>query len=510
MFKLNVISEHKNTVIEYDASHNNCLSDILRNNNILINTACGGHGICKKCLVTISDTHGTKDVLACKYIPDSDLSVYIVSEPSKDSLEKSSYYTSDKPTVFSKIYAAADIGSTGITICLCNDSSVIASTSFTNPTTAYGADVMSRISASLSGHGSEMSVTLRKSIYTHIMLLLEKYHISTDKLCRIVLSANNVMQHILLNLNTSSIASYPFTSKYTSFGISSFRQIFDKKTIPDGTDCDCHADIYIIPSFSAFIGGDIISGLYSKDIHASSDTFLFIDLGTNAEMVIGNSSHMLCTSAAAGPAFEASGLSCGCAYIPGAIYDLNIKRSYISYKTVNDIIPTGICGSGALLLLSELIKSGFVDSYGTLCENYIDCGFPVTKSPGHIIKITQADIRNIQLAIAAIKAGIDILLREYNVTANDIKHVYVSGSFGSSLDFDRLTNLNIFPKEWITSDIISVLGNTSLSGAVKYAHEISDKTPDFRNITCHMDELILAEHPLFNETYLSAINFTQL
>ena len=499
MNKINIISEYNNTVIEYDKSHNRCLSDILRSNNIIINTSCGGHGICKKCLVKIADSHGARKVLSCNYIPDSDLTVYIESKHSEEKSEE--IFSNTAP---SKIYAAVDIGSTGITICLCDDFSVIAYSSFTNPTTAYGADIMSRISAASAGLGNEMSLLLRKSIYNIIISLLDKCHLSAESLCRVVLSANNVMQHILLNLDMQSLASYPFVSENTSFDVYPFNQLF----ATDNTDCN--ADVFIIPSFSSFIGGDIVSGIYSKNIHKTNNTFLFIDLGTNAEMVVGNSSHMLCTSAAAGPAFEASGLSCGCAYIPGAIYDISINRSRVSYKTVNDVIPTGICGSGALLLLSEFINCGYVDSHGTFTDEYIDTGFIIAKSPGSVIKITQADIRNIQLAIAAIKTGINILLREYGTTSDKISHVYVSGIFGSSLDFNRLKKLCLFPEEWIDAGIISILGNTSLAGAIKCAHEISEVSPDFTDITNRMQELILAEHALFNETYMSAIDFNDI
>ena len=498
MNTIHIISDYNDTVIEYDKSHNRCLSDILRNNNVLVNTTCGGHGICKKCLVKITDSCGTSKVLACKYIPDSDLTVYIESKHSEENSKIN--FTN---TVSSKIYAAVDIGSTGITICLCDDSEIIASSSYTNPTTAYGADVMSRISADCAGHGNEMSLLLRRSIYSHIYGLLEKIHIAADRLCRVVLSANNVMQHILLNLNMQSLASYPFDSENTSFDVYSFNKFFD-------CNMSCPAEVFIIPSFSSFIGGDIVSGIYSKNIHKSDNTFLFIDLGTNAEMVVGNSSHMLCTSAAAGPAFEASGLSCGCTYIPGAIYDTSINRSRVSYKTVNDVLPTGVCGSGALLLLSELINCGYVDSHGTFTDEYIDTGFTIAKAPGSVIKITQADIRNIQLAIAAIKTGINILLREYGITSDKINHVYVSGSFGSSLDFNRLKKLCLFPEEWIDSGIISVLDNTSLAGAVKCAREMSEVFPDFSDITNRMQELILAEHPLFNDTYMSAIDFNDI
>ena len=227
--------------------------------------------------------------------------------------------------------------------------------------------------------------------------------------------------------------------------------------------------VTLIPSISAFIGGDIVSGLYYLSTKDKTAPYLFLDLGTNAEIALVLKDRILCTSTAAGPAFEGTNISCGCAHIPGAIYSIEIKRPRNKYKTINNKIPVGVCGSGILSLYSELISKQLVDSFGMLSNEYFDTGFQITTTPSGSLTITQKDIRQIQLAIAAIKTGIDLLIQKSYLSINDIHHVYLSGSFGSSLDLTTLSNINLFPKDWIQKEkLIEPLGNSSLKGAISY------------------------------------------
>lgn len=575
MRTITVNYNYKNIQLAYDPEAGETLSNILIKNNIYINTACGGNGTCGKCAVEISDGTDTFTELACKYYPTSNITI-TPENPEADENRKveenpkpyaepagsngSAGAVADSVGVSAGACAgstdscsgsagavsiSADIGSTSISICINKDDATADSYTFAyptitfpNPTIPYGADVISRIHASMSGKSEDLRSLLCTGINDAVMLLLKKNRISPASLSRVVISCNNTMQHILLGLDCAPLSAYPFSSQNKIFDVMHYNSVFNSghafgpRDSRDSFMDGCAADVYIIPSFSAFIGGDIVSGLYSLNLHRSKKAFLFLDLGTNAEMVIGNGSRMLCTSAAAGPAFEASSLSCGCACAPGAIYDITLSKTGhaksghgpygishgscgvshgpcgIRYKTIQNKLPVGICGSGILKLISQMLDTGLIDSYGTLAPEYADEGFAIAKAPRKNIILTQKDIRELQLAISAIRTGIDILLDSAGMSASDIETVYVSGSFGSALDFHDIKNLNILKHEWLQSPhtVISA-GNTSLNGAVKYAHDTqADSVID--SIISGLDEIVLAGHDAFNTLFMDNINFT--
>lgn len=505
MQTITALIKSKKYIINYNPAEKKSLSRILMDNNIILNTACGECGVCKKCKVILCDAENNSSVCACTFFPETDINItipassllpsFFISDITKD-VKNISHITE-------QVYASADIGSTSMTICIHNGSKILLNTTLSNPTCIWGSDIISRIRASLNGNAEDLSSALKDSINTTVMRLLKCLNIPFSRLRKFTISCNNTMQYILLGLDCTSISAYPFASEHLRFNVMSYNELF--------CETEFNASVSIIPSYGAFIGGDIISGLYSLDILNTDETFMLLDLGTNAEMVIGNSKHMLCTSAASGPAFEAGGLSCGCAYTDGAIDTVNLTKRgskiHVSYTTAGGKIPAGICGSGVLSLISQLITLRVVDTFGTLSEEYIDNGFLISRARGKNIVLTQNDIRQLQLAISAIKSGIQILLSEYNASASDINKVYISGSFGAALDFNMLKNLHILPDEWTdANDVIVASGNTSLSGAVKYSYALE---PDeyIDTIISKLSELHLSNHPDFNELFIKNINF---
>ena len=339
----------KNSIftIEYDSDESKSLSDILKSNGIVLNTSCGGNSYCGKCLVNI-DSY-PEPVKACSIYPNNNISVII---PDNSLIPSGSFVCNPVSTnsISSKIYAAIDIGSTSITVCITDGINIIDSDTFFNSTIKYGSDIISRILASNNGACNELSTLLNEDINSALNKLLMRNKTDKSKLIQIIISCNNTMQHLLLGLDTNGLASYPFTPFKTSFET-------DNNQI-------------IIPSFSAFIGGDIMSGLYSIDALNLDCNFLLLDLGTNAEMVLGTNGRLLCTSAAAGPAFEASSLSCGTAAVAGAINHITLKKLGSKYKseysTIGNKLPVGICGSGVLELIASLLDNGIISHF--LCQ----------------------------------------------------------------------------------------------------------------------------------------------
>lgn len=500
MSSITVIYGGNTLVIPYEPEDNSTLSDILYNNGIIINTVCGGAGFCGKCTV---DVDGTAQK-ACSYRPSGDITVNIPNsslsniQPAGTGISNKesgiSYSRTDAGSYASALSIAIDIGSTSVSIALINmaggSTEIIDIATIFNPTINYGTDIISRAQASVNGKKGLLSSILTDTLESEAKKLITANHLDTGSVKNIYISCNTTMQHLLLGLDCTGILTYPFTPAQ-----------FEHSLIYKGIR------VFIIPSFSTFVGGDIVSGLYylSADRH---NRYILLDLGTNAEMVLVDGNRMFCTSAAAGPAFEGASISCGCAYIKGAVKNVSIRRKpnknsfSISYKTIDNKLPCGVCGSGIMDIYAQLITNNIIDEHKTFTEQYIDSGFEIAKSTNGPIVITQNDIRQVQLAVSAIKTGIDILLLRSGLIPSDIERVYISGSFGKSLNPETLKNIRLMPQEFINPDILEFSGNTSLYGAIKAAfnHCTHDITA---HITGTCTEIELANDSEFNRLFIS-------
>ena len=239
----------------------------------------------------------------------------------------------------------------------------------------------------------------------------------------------------------------------------------------------------------------------------SLEKFFFLDLGTNGEMAFYDGKDLKVTSTAAGPVFEAGGINCGVASIPGAIDHVKIEGAdhRVTISTIGGAEPIGICGTGVMEAVSELVRTGLVDETGLLADEYFDKGFPLTKD-GRIM-LTQQDIRNVQLAKAAIYTGAKALL-EGEVPDK----VYISGGFGSKISQENVEELQMFPKDF-NGKIIAV-GNSALKGAAEYTACVlsgweseADAAAGLDLITEKAQLTELATMDSFDEDYINAMNF---
>lgn len=486
-------------------SQNNCISnisyaendhlsllEILSEHGFQLNSPCGGNGYCNKCIVTVNG----KQTKSCTYIPNGDICVTLPSSPDSDNTfsiaDISSKNNTDSDPIIhtadSTTYSVAiDLGSTSVSIAVVS-TKIIDECTIKNPSSIYGSDIISRAQSCVNGKKEIVAKLLVTSLENEITRLMKKNNLDISNLNSIYIAANTAMQLMLLSLDCSEILTYPFK-------INEYTHSFIYKNHP----------VYIIPSFSAFVGGDIVSGLYYLS-PVQYKNYLFIDIGTNAEIVLSTHNKLYCTSAAAGPAFEGANISCGTAYVSGAINNASIiptpNSDYkITYKTIDNKLPCGICGTGILDIYSQMIKHGIIDKFKTLSEKYIDNGFKIAHSVNGNIIITQNDIRQIQLALSAIHTAIEILLSKAELSANEIEKIYISGSFGSALTPETLASINIFPFKILNSDLISFSGNTSLLGAIKAAtHKQSPE--QFKNIINSCTEITLANEPDFNDLFL--------
>ncbi|MFW5676219.1 MAG: ASKHA domain-containing protein, partial [Acetivibrio ethanolgignens] len=261
-----------------------------------------------------------------------------------------------------------------------------------------------------------------------------------------------------------------------------------------------------LPGVSAFIGGDILSGLLSLDADAWEKPCLLLDLGTNAEMVLGTRKQLLSASAAAGPALEGGGISCGIGGIKGAICHINLDKAP-SFQTIDYGRPLGICGTGILDLTAELLSHNYLDETGLLSEPYFSEGYPVTKAYGgqRAITFTQSDVRQIQMAKSAVCTGIELLCQEAGILAREIEHVYLAGTLGTKIVPENAARIGLFP-ETLCSRIVPS-GNTSLAGASLYASAPEQSLRRIKKIRNSITCLELANHPEFQKLFISHMNF---
>lgn len=375
-----------------------------------------------------------------------------------------------------------DIGTTTIVFEYFKNGMSVGTFSAINPQKTYGADVLSRIKAANEGMGNELKRLICNALADGVEKLCNK-----EKIDEAIISGNTAMVHLLLGYPCDSLGVYPFLPYNTDTVYTSFSEITGI--------AEYNFPTTIIGAVGAYIGGDIVSGILFSGMAEDSDISLFIDLGTNGEMAIGNKDAILCTSTAAGPAFEGGRISCGVASVEGAVYSARDN----TVKTIGNKAPVGICGSGIIDLIAKLLKENIIDKTGLLIDEYFDDGYNLCEN----VILTQNDIREIQMAKAAIRSGIDILIKNYGVEEKDIKNVYLAGGFGNGINVTSAANIGIIPPQ--IADRVVSLGNSSLGGAIKCVMgDLKNEVEYIRRIS---KEIILGNDDEFSEKYFESMNF---
>lgn len=353
---------------------------------------------------------------------------------------------------------AVDIGTTTIVMQLRRavDGEVLDTFSAINPQRKYGADVLSRIQAAEAPEQKKDMALLVREVLEQGILQFRKWEVRWQA-TRMVIAANTTMVHLLMEYEVSGLGKAPFYPEHLE---EIHTQIAGVPTV-------------ILPGLSAFVGGDIIAGLFALAFDRSKEISLFVDLGTNGEMALGNRQRILSTATAAGPAFEG-----------GA--------------------AVGIWGADMVAMTAALLQQGVLNETGLLADPYFDQGVRI----GDIL-FTQKDIRSLQMAKAAICAGVRILCNKYSLDSmSQIKKVYLAGGFGYFLDPDAAVAIGLLPRE-LKGNIVAV-GNTALEGAFCYGRtwdetgeNISGKR--MRTLLEHTTEFNLAMEEDFNDLYIASM-----
>ena len=365
---------------------------------------------------------------------------------------------------------AIDIGTTTIAVMRFENGKAAAKKTELNAQRRFGADVLSRIEAANRGRSSELHSTIQYQIRRMIN------DVGGHGLPAVI-AANTAMVSLYMGWDTAELGKYPFKA----YCLDTARE--DNLTVTGG--------------ISAFVGGDITSGLYMCGFYESDEINLFIDLGTNGEMAIGNRHRILCTSTAAGPAFEGGRISCGTGSVDGAICAVDLKNNRL--ETIGNKPPCGICGSGITELVSELLENGYCDSTGQFKARYSS---GITISEG--IVFTQQDMREFQTAKAAVRAGIELLIKGYGADETDIRHVYIAGGFGQRLNIEKACRTGLLPER--LRGRYRAVGNSALGGAVKLL-ENRDGFCAIDRLKDAAEDFSLAENPEFAEEFVKYMNF---
>lgn len=366
---------------------------------------------------------------------------------------------------------------------------------------AYGSDVLSRISASNSGKKWEIQRCIRQDLQKLIRELLQKEKITEQQIQRIVIAGNTTMCHLLRGLSCETLGVAPFLPVDLSWMEGSAADFLGMKELD--------TKVVILPGISAFVGADIMAGIAKMNMHRSEGYHLLLDIGTNGEMVLGNCRHMYVTSTSAGPAFEGGNISCGMASIPGVISHVFMEETgKAGFQMIGETDgenkkkqqAIGICGTGMIDLVYELRKHQMIDEHGTYSDLYFDTGYELAGK----VKFTQNDIREIQMAKAAIRAGVDILVKKAGIAFDEVDDCYLAGGFGTKIDITKAAGIGLIPKELEVKTI--PVGNTVLAGTKEVLLGRISKD-ELEKIQTMADVINLAEENDFEELYLSYMDF---
>ena len=507
--------------IRIPGKEDSSLLEQLRSHGIYISAACGGRGACGKCKVQmLSGAAGISEAdrkciseaelaagwrLACMAYPGKDCRVRLDSEDESGfeavaghccevGREKAGSEGADGYDI------AIDIGTTTIAIGLIDHSGgeALHTVTAVNHQRAFGADVISRIQAANEGHGEALKACIRQDLYEGIKRLLKESGTVGGSIRRIAIAGNSTLGHLLMGYSCETLGVYPFTPVNIGRIRTTASELF-------GAQLAAEADVLLLPGITTYVGADIAAGMLACDFDRREKPCLLIDLGTNGEMAVGNKERILVTSTAAGPAFEGGNISCGMGSIPGAICNVTIGASGIRLRTIKDQPPIGLCGTGVIETTYELVKAGLVDETGMLEEAYFEEGFPLANTPeGAPITFTQKDVREMQLAKSAVRAGMETLLKRYGITYDDIDQVFLAGGFGYKVDLEKTIGIGMLPEELKAKT--TAIGNSSLAGAAKYL-STSAAEERLKKIIGSSKEVELSSDADFNELYMTHMFF---
>lgn len=345
--------------------------------------------------------------------------------------------------------AAFDLGTTTLAGYLLSKDGVCARAGAVNPQSRYGADVIARIEYATEHGADDLSQCVRAALDDLLGTLCAKAAISRNDVFAVSLVGNTCMHHLFLNIAPQSLARAPYQPTLSDAMI---LRCSDYGIYPH-----TNAQLLLLPVIAGFVGSDTVACLVAGNWESEERLTLLVDIGTNGEIVLGNRHRMIACSTAAGPAFEGTGIGCGMRASAGAVDHIWLESGKICYSVIANTQAKGICGSGLIDLIAVLREIGQIDESGKLLS---DAPFCLDDSD---IVLTQKDIRQFQLAKAAISAGIRLLAQHLGVSLDQIENVCIAGAFGTFMDLDNVCRIGLIPRE--LRGKLRAVGNAAGEGA---------------------------------------------
>jgi len=402
---------------------------------------------------------------------------------------------------------AVDIGTTTIVVYLVNlsDGRLIDVGSTYNSQMRHGDDVITRIIYATEGGGlDELRDAVVSDINDILTPLVERHNLNREDIESAVIAGNTTMSHIFWGLDPAHIREEPYIPTVNFFP--------RWKAGTARVEINPQSPVYTVPCVASYVGGDIVAGVLASRMHRNPEIALFMDIGTNGEIAIGNNEWLMTAACSAGPCFEGSGIKNGMRATEGAIESVRINPDTFEPEigVIGNSRPMGICGSGMIDAISEMFLTGIIDQKGRIVEGKTDrvrageegMEFVFYRDAGRDIVLTEVDIENILRAKAAIYAGVSLLLREVGFSLDAIERVYIAGGFGNYLNVERAIILGMLPD--LPKEKFSFLGNTSITGA--YLCLLSeDLRKEAEEIASKMTYMELSVSRAFMDEYMSAL-----
>lgn len=423
-----------------------------------------------------------------------------------------------------KCYGVAlDLGTTTLvgTLVNLNNGADVAIEAGINPQTSYGDDVISRIRLCREDNNglSQLQRVIIGAMNNIIDKLILEGKIARRDIYEMVIAGNTTMQQIACGINPSALGEMPFVPVFTD--------ALELHASELGLEINQNGRVYVFPQIGGFVGGDTVAGLVASGLINLDETTLFVDIGTNGEIVLKHKDRIMATSVAAGPAFEGARISCGMRATGGAIEKV-IFNDDVIFNVIGNTRPAGLCGSAMIDLVAEMLRIGAIDQTGrilspselpaglsnSLRKRFVEkegqVGFILAQKSetvsGQPLVITQRDIRELQLATAAIRAGINILLRMEQIEPCDIDGVLLAGAFGNFIRRNHARRIGLLPA--IPGERVRFIGNASLMGAKRAVLSVAEKghAAKIRRKVQHID---LSLSPEFQTEFSTAMIFPE-
>ena len=462
------------------------LLKLLQRHGLISDAPCGGKGTCGKCKVTVNG----QEVLACKRAVDTDLEV-VLPETKKTEILTGGVAVTTSPDGQDDAVLAFDVGTTTVVAYLLDGHTgkLLAQSSCVNPQTRFGADVISRIQYAMNEDANEVSRVLKVALAALTMDVAEKGGIHPRKLTKVCLVGNTAMHHLLLGIDPKSLTTPPYMPKVS--------QALEMKA--DFLPINPGAVLRVLPNIAGFVGADTVGCLVATRFDKLEDLTLMIDIGTNGEMVLGNKDGFLACSTAAGPAFEGAKIECGMRGAEGAIDHVWLEEEELRFSVIGGGEATGLCGSGLLDLVAALLTREDIDESGRMDKKT----FQLEDTR---VYLTQKDVREVQLAKAAIRAGIELMCKKRGVRPEKIQKVYLAGAFGNYLDPASACAIGMIPP--CLQEKIQPIGNAAGEGAKLCA--LSTREFEYSKLLAEKAEFLeLASMKEFNDCYVDCLLFEE-